>query len=190
MAEGIALHRFAETMLPEDLRLFSDPYAVYFLDPEMLAWGRSHPAELKATAEDIERKMPGWGNAIRGRIRFIDDIVQDAAGRGFSQLVIMGAGFDMRAYRFTTLKDRVRIFEIDRPDTLERKSGTLKKIFGQVPHHAMFIPLDMAQADCWVPLAEAGWSADAKTLFVLEGLVMYLPDTAVEDLLAGIARHA
>ena len=33
MAEGIALQRFAETMLPEDVRLFSDPYAVHFLDP-------------------------------------------------------------------------------------------------------------------------------------------------------------
>ena len=72
----------------------------------------------------------------------------------------------------------------------ERKSGTLKKIFGQEPHHAIFIPLDMAQAGCWGPLAEGGWSADAKTLFVLEGLVMYLAHPAVEDLLAGIACHA
>ena len=66
---------------------------------------RSTPAEVQAIADDIEQKMPGWGNAIRGRIRYFDDMVQNAAGEGFSQLVILGAGYDTRAYRIGTLKD-------------------------------------------------------------------------------------
>lgn len=189
MAEGIALHRFAETMLPEGIRIFSDPYAIHFLDPATLAWGRDHPAEVKALADELERKTPGWSNAIRGRIRFFDDVVQDAAGKGFSQLVILGAGYDTRAYRINTLKGLVRIFEIDRPETLERKRGILKKIFGEIPDHVTFIPLDMADADCWQDLARAGWAPWAKTLFLLEGLVMYLPRPAVDRLLAGIAGH-
>jgi methyltransferase (TIGR00027 family) len=189
MAEGIALHRCAETLLPEDIRIFSDPYAVHFLDPATLAWARDHPAEAQAFADELERKTPGWSNAIRGRIRFFDDIVQDAAGEGFSQLVILGAGYDTRAYRIDTLKDHVRIFEIDRPETLERKAGILKKIFGGGPDHVTFIPLDMADADCWQDLVRAGWSSEGKTLFLLEGLVMYLPQQAVEHLLAGIAGH-
>ena len=68
-------------------------------------------------------------------------------------------------------------------------------VFGETSDHTFWmrntiIPLDMAQTGCWGPLAEGGWSADAKTLFVLEGLVMYLAHPAVEDLLAGIACHA
>lgn len=189
MAEGIALHRCAETMLPEDIRIFSDPYAVHFLDPATLAWARDHPAEAKAFADELERKTPGWSNAIRGRIRFFDDIVRDAAGEGFSQLVILGAGYDTRAYRIDTLKGHVRIFEIDRPETLERKAEILKKIFGGIPDHVVFIPLDMADTDCWQDLVRAGWAPEAKTLFLLEGLVMYLPRPAVEHLLAGIAGH-
>lgn len=190
MAEGIALHRCAETMLPEDIRIFSDPYAIHFLDPAMLAWARNYPEEAQALADELERKTPGWSNAIRGRIRYFDDVVKDAAANGFSQLVILGAGYDTRAYRINTLKGYVRTFEIDRPETMERKLEILKKIFGEVPDHVAFIPLDMANADCWQDLARAGWSTEAKTLFLLEGLVMYLPRPAVEHLLAGIAGHA
>jgi len=189
MAEGIALQRFAETILPEDVRIFSDPYAIRFLDPVKVAWAKEHPAEARALAAEIERKMPGWSNAIRGRIRYFDDVTRNAPGEGFTQLVILGAGYDTRAYRIDTLKGCMKIFEIDRPDTLARKTGIVQQIFGQVPDHVVFIPLDMAQGDCWESLVTAGWSPEGKTLFLLEGLVMYLPHKAVEDLLSGIARN-
>ena len=190
MAEGIALHRCAETMLPEDLRLFSDPYAVHFLNPATVTWARDHPAEVKALAEKIEQKMPGGDNAIRGRIRYFDDVVKNAADEGFSQLVFVGAGYDTRAYRIDTLKGNIRVFEIDRPETIERKTGILKKIFGQVPCHVAFIPLDMERDECWDQLAEAGWSCDTKALFILEGFVMYLALPVVRSLLSGIASQS
>ncbi|HET6580796.1 MAG TPA: class I SAM-dependent methyltransferase [Methanoregula sp.] len=190
MAESIALQRFAESRLPEDVRIFFDPYAVHFIDPVKLAWAREHPGEIQALMEDFEKKMPGWYNAILGRIRYFDDIVQNAAGEGFSQLVILGAGYDTRAYRIDTLKGHTRVFEIDRPATQERKTEIVKKIFGHLPDHVSFIPHDIGTGPLWPVLEAAGYSLSQKTLFVLEGLVMYLPAGDVEELLAGIARHA
>lgn len=190
MAEGIALHRCAESLLPMDFRLFSDPYAIHFLNPEILAWAKDHPAEGQAMADEIERKMPGWSNAIRGRIRFFDDIVQDAFSEGFSQIVILGAGYDTRAYRIGTLKGHIMVFEIDRPETLARKIGILKKIFGTLPNHVAFVPYNLGQGSWWPALEAAGFSTKEKTLFLLEGLVMYLPRPDVVGLLAGIAEHA
>lgn len=190
MAEGIALQRYAETILPEGIRIFSDPYAIRFLDPAVLAWARDHPAETKAIADEIERKMPGWSNAIRGRIRFFDDVVRDAPRAGFSQIVILGAGYDTRAERIGTLDGRVKIYEIDRPEIMTRKTGILQTVFPRLPDRVAFIPLDMAQGDCWPSLLQAGWSPCEKTLFLLEGLVMYLPEDTVRSLLAGIAGHA
>lgn len=190
MAEGIALHRFAETMLPEDVRILSDPYAVYFLDPVKMAWAMEHPGETREMAEEIERRMPGLANAIRARIRYFDDIVRDAPGKGFSQIVILGAGYDTRAFRIDTLKGGTKIFEIDRSDTQVRKTGIITKVFGRLPDGVAFLPLDMARDRCWEPLQDSGWDPGQKTLFLLEGLVMYLPRPAVLDLLAGIAAHA
>lgn len=190
MAEGIALQRFAETMLPEDIRIFSDPYAIHFLDPTVLAWARDHPEETKAIGEEIEQKMPGWSNAIRGRIRYFNDTVKNTPHNGFFQVVLMGAGYDTRAYRIGILNGSTKFFEIDRPEILERKTKIIQKIFGHLPGNVSFIPLDVVQADCWELLAKAGWSSRKKTLFLLEGLVMYLPRPAVEDLLSGIVCHA
>lgn len=190
MAEGIALHRCAESLLPEDVRLFSDPYAIRFLDPAMVAWAKDHPVEGQAMADEIERKMPGWSNAIRGRIRFFDDIVQDAVGEGFSQLVILGAGYDTRAYRIGTLNGHVKVFEIDRPETLAKKIGILKNLFGTLPDHVAFVPHDFGQGPWWPVLEAAGFLPGEQTLFLLEGLVMYLPRTEVEGLLSVIAQQA
>jgi methyltransferase (TIGR00027 family) len=190
MAEGIALQRFAESRLPEDIRIFNDPYAVHFIDPVKLAWARDHPAETQAMVGDIERKMPGWSNAIRGRVRYFDDIVQNAPREGFSQLVILGAGYDTRAYRIGTLKGHTRVFEIDRSATQERKTRIVKKIFGQLPDHVSFIPHEIGTGSWWPALEAAGFSPKEKSLFLLEGLVMYLSRPDVEELLAGIAEHA
>jgi methyltransferase (TIGR00027 family) len=190
MAAGIALQRASESMLPEDIRIFYDPYAVRFLDPEILAWAKNHPAEAHAMAEEIERTMPGWGNAIRGRIRYFDDVVQNAADKGFSQLVILGAGYDTRAYRISTLKGNVRVFEIDRRETIERKTRILTTIFGVVPDHVVFIPHDLGQGLWWPVLEAAGFLPGEKTLFLLEGLVMYLPVEEVRRLLSGIRHKA
>jgi methyltransferase (TIGR00027 family) len=190
MAEGIAVQRFAESILPEDVRIFSDPYAIHFIDPVVLAWTRDHPVETKAIGDEIERKMPGWSNAIRGRIRYFDDIVQDAPREGFSQMVLLGAGYDTRAYRIGGLDGHMKFFEVDRPEIVTRKIGILKTVVPHLTDHVTFIPLDMAQGDCWQALAQAGWLGKAKTLFLLEGLLMYLPEDAVRRLLAGIAEHA
>ncbi|MCK9579771.1 MAG: class I SAM-dependent methyltransferase [Methanoregula sp.] len=190
IAEGITLQRMAESMLPEDVRIFYDPYAVHFVDPAKLAWARDHPAETQAMVEVIERKMPGWSNTIRARVRFFDDVVGNAAAEGFSQLVIPGAGYDTRAYRIESLKGHLRVFEIDRPETLARKTGILKTIFETLPDHVAFVPHEIGKEPWWQSLEVAGFIPAGKTLFLLEGLVMYLPRPAVEDLLAGIAGHA
>lgn len=189
MAEGIALQRFAESMLPEDVRIFSDPYAIHFIDPVKVAWAKDHPAEIKALGDEIEKMMPGWNNAIRGRVRYFDDVVQNAASRGFSQLVILGAGYDTRAYRTGTLKGHIRVFEVDRPATQERKTGIIKKIFGQLPDHVTFIPHEIGNGPWWPALSAAGFSPKEKTLYLLEGLVMYLTRPDAEGLLTGIAEH-
>jgi methyltransferase (TIGR00027 family) len=190
MAEGIALQRYGESILPEDTRIFYDPLAVHFLDPGMVAWARDHPAETRAMVEEVERSTPGWSNSIRARVRYFDDLAERAARDGVRQMVVLGAGYDTRAYRISAVKDVVRVFEVDRPPILERKTEVITRVLGAVPDHVTAVPLDLEHEDLWKRLTRAGFSADLSTLFVLEGLLMYLPREAVERLLDGIARHA
>jgi len=189
MAEGIALHRFSESRLPEDERIFCDPYAVHFIDPDLLGWAASHPSEAKALADEWEQKMPGWGNAIRARVRYFDDMVKWEAGAGLGQLVILGAGYDTRAYRLCGLKN-LNVYEVDRPETLRVKTGIITKIFGSLPGQVAYVPVNLGAGNLKEELFRAGYSPQKKTLFLLEGLVMYMPRESVEDLLAFIRLHS
>ena len=190
MAEVIALQRYAESMLPEETRIFFDPLAIHFIDPRKLAWARDHPAETRAMVEELERTAPGWANSIRARVRHFDDLAERAARDGVRQMVVLGAGYDTRAYRIDAVKDSVRVFEVDRPPILAKKTEVMTRVLGAVPDHVTAVPLDLEHEDLWESLARAGFSAELSTLFVLEGLVMYLPREAVERLFDGIARHA
>jgi methyltransferase (TIGR00027 family) len=190
MAEGIALQRYAESKLPEDERIFFDPLAVHFVDPKKIEWARDHPAETRAMAAELERTTPGWSNSIRARVRYFDDVAERAARDGVAQMVVLGAGYDTRAYRIDAVKDVVRVFEVDRPPILERKTDVITRVLGAVPGHVSAVPLDLEHMDLWESLERAGFSSELSTLFVLEGLVMYLPREAVERLFDGIARHA
>jgi methyltransferase (TIGR00027 family) len=190
MAEGIALQRMAESKLPEDIRIFFDPYAVRFIDPAKLAWAQEHPLEVRAMVEALDRQTPGWNNSIRARVRYFDDVAGDAPRKGFTQMVLFGAGYDTRAYRIDAIRDHVRVFEIDRPDTQKKKTAVLEAIFGNLPDHVSFIPYEIDEGNTWADLQSAGYSKEKKTLFILEGLVMYLPMPVVEVLLREIAGHA
>jgi methyltransferase (TIGR00027 family) len=190
MAEGIALQRYAESMRPEDERIFYDPFAVHFIDPMKIRWARDHPAETRAMAEELERTTPGWSNSIRARVRYFDDAAEQAARDGVRQMVVLGAGYDTRALRIDTVRDSVHVFEVDRPAILERKADVIARALGAVPGHVTAVPLDLAREDLWDGLERAGFSTELSTLFVLEGLVMYLQREAVGRLFDGIARRA
>jgi methyltransferase (TIGR00027 family) len=105
MAEMIALHRVAESLLPEGRRICYDPYAAYFVDPETLEFARKNPEKVKEMREHYERLFPGLGSSIRARARYFDAFVKAAVAEGLEQLVILGAGYDTRTYRIEGLSD-------------------------------------------------------------------------------------
>jgi methyltransferase (TIGR00027 family) len=190
MAEGIALHRLGESMLPEDIRIFCDPYAIYFIDPRTLEWAKAHPQEAQAGADELERMMPGWSNSIRARVRYFDDVVHRAVDDGYRQLVVLGAGYDSRAYRIEEVPGRALVFEVDRSDTLDMKKRIITRIFGSLPGHVEYVPADLGTDNLWENLDRNGYSRERKTLFIMEGFVMYLPLDEVRELFSGIMTNS
>ena len=77
-------------------------------------------------------------------------------------MVVLGAGYDTRAYRIDAVKDVVRVFEVDRPPILERKTDVITRILGAVPDHVTAVPVDLEHEDLWERLTHAGFSADAR----------------------------
>ncbi len=190
MAELIALHRVAESALPEGQRICYDPYAVHFVDPEILEFARKNPEKTKAMREHYERLFPGLGSSIRARVRYFDDFVRASIDEELSQLVILGAGYDTRAYRIEGLKGYVKVFEVDHPGTQGLKKEKIAKIFGRLPDHVVYVPVDFETESLGKKLLENGYDKSKKTLFIMEGLVMYIPPKAVDETLSFIVNNS
>lgn len=190
MAEGITLHRVDESSKSEEERIFYDPYAVNFVNPAILEFAAKYPEQAKAAVEQMERLFPGLGNSIRARVRYFDDFVRAAVDEELRQLVILGAGYDTRAYRIEGLKEKVMVFEVDHPDTQSIKIEKIKEIFGSLPDHVIYVPVDFETDNFGERLAVRGYDRSLKTLFLLEGLIMYIPPEAVDETLSFIAKNS
>jgi len=105
-----------------------------------------------------------------------------------AQFVILGAGFDTRAYRLPN-DTPVRVFEVDSPRTQMVKRETLKKA-GIDSSRVTFVPADFETEDWLACLTAAGFDPGERTLFLWEGVTMYLDREAVEDTLRKIASTA
>ncbi|AKB50693.1 hypothetical protein MSBRW_1440 [Methanosarcina barkeri str. Wiesmoor] len=178
-AEGIALHRLRESVRPESERIFYDPYAIYFINPKILEFIRSNPDKSKAEVERYDHFLPGTVNSIVARVRYFDDFVKKSIDEGFEQLIIMGAGYDSRAYRIEGMK-KLKVFEVDHPETQSSKIEKVRKIFTSLPDHVSYIPADLAADDLGRKLQDAGYNKSKKTLFLMEGLLYYLSPRLVE----------
>lgn len=188
-AEGIAIHRFAESQRPEGERICYDPYAVYFLSPETLEFRARNPDKVKAAQEQSERFFPGLGNSIRTKVRYFDDFIKKSIDEGLEQLIILGAGYDSRAYRIDGLK-RIRVFEVDHPGTQNLKIEKIKKIFSSLPDNVVYAPVDLGIEDLGPKLMEAGFDKSKKSLFIMEGVIFYIPPKKVDEILSFIAENS
>ena len=113
-AAGIAVMRAVESEKPEDERICYDPYARKFVPSWMY-----YVLGFFIKSGYAERRGPGVNGFLAARDRYIDDTLQNFLDEGIDQLVILGAGYDSRAYRFNL--SGVKTFEVDHPATQEDK---------------------------------------------------------------------
>jgi len=121
------------------------------------------------------------------RIWFFDAAV-DRYLPDVAQFVILGAGFDTRPYRLPN-DTRVRVFEVDSPQTQMVKRETLQRV-GIDSSAVTFVAADFEKDDWLACLSTAGFAPGQRTLFLWEGVTMYLTGEAVEDSLRKIASTA
>lgn len=183
-AAGIALVRAIESERPVEERICYDPFARRFVPTWMY---RVFGFFIRTGY--TERRGPGVNGFLVARERYIDDVLQSYLDEGLEQLVILGAGYDSRAYRFD-LQGTVKTFEVDHAATQADKLAKLQAGFGKVSRHVTYVPVDFntqSLADC---LPEAGYDSSQKTLFIWQGVTMYLTGEAVDTVLAFVRSHA
>lgn len=137
----------------------------------------------------IERIMPGYYGYALARVRHMDLIIREEASAGIESLVILGAGYDTRAYRMQELS-KVKVVEVDHPATSRDKRRRLREEFGSLPENVSFVEVDFTHQDLLEVLVEEGHhEPSTETLFLLSGVSMYLPQDAMLKMFDQIAAH-
>ena len=188
-AETIAVVRMSESRKPEDERICYDPHAIRFISQAVLDFAAHNPEKYKAFVARNERLVPGASNSIVARVRYFDVVVKSSINDGLEQLVILGAGYDTRAYRIEGLS-KIKVFEVDHPATQSIKIEKITEIFSSLHDHVTYVPTDLEVDKFGQRLLESGYNKSLKTLFIMEGILMYLSPEIVEDILSFIVHNS
>jgi methyltransferase (TIGR00027 family) len=184
-AEGMALVRAIEASRPADRRICYDPIARSLVNPVSFFLS-------KVTIDSgIYARLVAAGaiEFIIARERYIDDFLTACLDEGLDQVVLLGAGFDTRAYRIAGI-EQTRVFEVDYPATQAAKLQRLKKILDPLPGHVSFVSVDFNTQALDERLLASGYDDKGKALFIWQGVTVYLTADGVDNTLAFIAHHS
>jgi methyltransferase (TIGR00027 family) len=177
-----------EQYQPVKTRLFDDPVAKQLVGGP-IGFMMRFAGMRNLTVQQTDAVAKGIYGAQICRTRYIDDVVRAGASQGTTQLVILGAGYDTRAYRLPELKS-VKVFEVDLPGVQDDKKEKLRKYLGRLPDHVTFIPVDFDTETLETALSGTAFNADQPVTFIWEGVTQYILEEAVRRTLAFVGRSA
>ncbi|MBP2704197.1 class I SAM-dependent methyltransferase [Microbispora sp. RL4-1S] len=158
--------------------LFRDPLALAFATAGGIDPGT--PPSPHAD-EAARRRWLGVAFSIVIRTKFLDDLLDQAVASGVRQVVLLGAGMDSRAFRMDWPAG-TRLFEIDTAEPLGFKASVLRQERAVPRCERITVPVDLRE-DWPGALAAAGHDPAQPTVWIAEGLLVYLPEDAVQSLL-------
>jgi methyltransferase (TIGR00027 family) len=145
----------------------------------------SHPLLRWVPAMAERATVPGLLLHFILRKRWIEDAVRDRLAAGCAQVVVVGAGFDTLAVRLGAAFRHVAFLEIDHPATQAAKRLALSD--GAAPGNVHLVAADLGQVDLGDALVGAAtFRRDAPSVFVVEGMLMYLDDARVGAVFAAL----
>ncbi|NCG19272.1 MAG: SAM-dependent methyltransferase [Rhodobacterales bacterium] len=182
-AEAVCFFRASEQWRPQGDRILDDPLAKSFLSPTFRAALKVSDG-LKQRAWNLSLGLTAF---VLIRHRWMDDALVEAVSGGRAhQVLILGAGYDTRAWRHVQVLGDLPVYEVDHPVTQARKV----QLSAQLPAlpHMKRIPVDFQTQDLGQRLVEDGFTEGAPTFVIWEGVSMYLTRAAVEHTLSTLAK--
>ncbi|KAE8683347.1 hypothetical protein F3Y22_tig00111210pilonHSYRG00386 [Hibiscus syriacus] len=115
------------------------------------------------------------------------EAVVDSLG-GAAQVVLLGAGMDLRAYRLSCLKES-DVFEVDFPEVLQVKAALLEETLESTEHLWLMeksltrVAADIRENDWVEKLQTSGFVPEKNTVWILEGIIYYLSNSQAMQVL-------
>ncbi len=170
-ATGLLVAAMRAEESARDDALFNDPFA------ERLAGDDGRQLLADAAAHTEQPSAP-----IVVRTRFFDEALLRAQADGVSQVAILAAGMDARAFRLPWQRGTT-IYEVDQPQMIATKD---QRLGDEQPRcRRVAVGVDLA-ADWPKVLQSQGFIPSARTAWLIEGLLQYLEASDVDRLFARV----
>lgn len=186
----VAAARAVETEQPDPL--IRDPYAKLLVTNANagVLWEAMLDPAVAAKVETLDAEAAAMIRHMRGyqavRTNFFDTFFRNATADGIRQIVILASGLDSRAYRLDWPAGTT-VYEIDQPQVLEYKSTTLTENGVTPSANRRAVAVDLRH-DWPAALRAEGFDPTARTAWLAEGLLMYLPAEAQDALFTQVGE--
>jgi methyltransferase (TIGR00027 family) len=177
-----AAARAAHPIVDQPPHIFTDYLAEQLLGQqadEFISYHRAHGGHPVLSAARTQAAC---------RSRYTEDRLADAATRGITQYVMLGAGLDSFAYRSKPAS--LWVFEVDHPATQEWKRDQLAQAGIPIPDGTAFVPADFERGELAAQLRGAGFDPARPALVSWLGVAMYLTQPAISQTLAELGTFA
>ncbi|AMU75781.1 SAM-dependent methyltransferase [Mycobacteroides abscessus] len=175
----VAAARSAESRRQD--ALIHDRYAALFVhEIGSQAWNTLADGDESWMDNEARIESRRFNNFIAGRTRYFDDYLSQAVAAGVRQIVLLASGLDARAYRLD-LPNGTSLYELDQPEVLQFKRATLAKNSVHATVDRREVAIDLRH-DWPSALVAAGFDSSAPAAWLAEGLLLYLPGHAQDQL--------
>jgi methyltransferase (TIGR00027 family) len=166
--------------------LIDDPFA----EPLVKAVGTDIFIKLLSGEIDLDEADPflnpqRMAERMAVRTRYFDNFFTAATDAGIRQAVILASGLDARGYRLPW-PSGTTLYEVDQPQVIEFKTTTLADLGARPTADLRTVGIDLRN-DWPAALRTKGFDIAAPTAWIAEGLLVYLPPDAADQLFDNIA---
>lgn len=172
--------------MPAHRRLINDSYARYFIRSRTYKTLCATPTMARLTLSVFDRRYPGFQALVLLRILWYEDVLADALRDGFTQVVLLGAGYDTTALRLAL--GSATLFEVDAPPTQEAKREAIRRHDLRSASKVEYVPCDFERDALVQRLRDHGFNPSVRNLTVWYGVSYYLSEAAVCQTVGAVAE--
>lgn len=185
-ARIVAAKRALEQLNPAPL--FDDPYSARLAGDEVNTLLKRWQEVAKNQGIPLQQVIAKRTRYIAIRTRFMDDVLKSVLSENkYRQVVILGAGLDTRVFRFSWPLG-TNVYEVDCPEILHEKMLVLRNIPPASNYQPVPGDLAMSGSQWATSILNAGYQIAMPTIWLMEGVVMYLKEKEVHSLLHTLSQ--
>jgi methyltransferase (TIGR00027 family) len=175
-------------MQPPSRRLLHDPYSRHFVRNPFLRACLAHPRAARGFLALLNYVFGAAAQIFTVlRVRYTDDVYQQALTEGIDQVVLLGAGFDTTTLR-RPAPGSVTTYEVDAPPTQADKRAVVQRLRVPRSDQLVWVPCDFEHDALREKLVSRGFDPSRPSLITWIGVTGYLTGHAIESTLTDLAQ--